>query len=153
MSMATAYDVPADKLIRKLADELKKVETITPPDWAPFVKTGRHKEKSPVEGDWWHVRAAAMLRKIYIDGPMGTTRLAAEYGGKADRGSKPNKAVRGSRSISRVTVQQLEKSQLVQKQKDGGRVVSAKARKLIDGLSTQILKDMAAQNPELSKYL
>jgi len=153
MSMATAYDVPADKLIRKLAEELKKMETIAPPDWGTFVKTGRHREKSPAENDWWHVRAAAVLRKIYLDGPMGTTRLAAEYGGKADRGSKPNKAVRGSRSISRVTVQQLEKSQLVQKQKDGGRVVSAKARKLIDGLSTQILKDMAAQNPELSKYL
>lgn len=151
--MATAYDVPADKLIRKLAEELKKMETIAPPEWAPFVKTGRHKEKSPAENDWWHVRAAATLRKIYINGPLGTTRLAAEYGGKADRGSKPNKAVRGSRSISRVTVQQLEKSQLVQKQKDGGRVVTAKARKMIDGLSTQILKDMAALNPELSKYL
>jgi small subunit ribosomal protein S19e len=151
--MATAYDVPADKLIKRLAEELKKVDTISPPDWAPFVKTGRHKEKSPVNNDWWHVRSAAVLRKIYVDGPVGTTRLAAAYGGRADRGSKPNKAVRGSRSISRHTVQQLEKSQLVQKQKDGGRVVTAKARKLIDGLSTQILKDMAAQNPELTKYL
>ncbi len=151
--MVTAFDVPADKLIPKLAEELKKVETIVPPDWAPYVKTGRHREKSPVNNDWWHTRAAAVLRKIYVDGPVGTTRLAAMYGGKADRGSKPNRAVRGSRSISRVAVQQLEKSQLVQKQKDGGRVVTAKARKLIDAMSTQILKEMAAQNPELTKYL
>lgn len=151
--MATAYDVPADKLIPKLAEELKKVEGIAPPDWAPYVKTGRHREKSPVSNDWWHVRSAAVLRKIYVKGPIGTTRLAAKYGGKADRGSKPNKAVRGSRSISRLTVQQLEKSQLVQKQKNGGRVVTAKARKMIDSLSTQILKEMAAQNPELTKYL
>ncbi len=151
--MATAYDVPAEKLIAKLAEELKKIETIAPPDWAPYVKTGRHREKSPVAVDWWHVRAAAVLRKIYVDGPIGTTRIAAKYGGKADRGSKPNKAVRGSRSISRLTVQQLEKSQLVQKQKDGGRVVTAKARKLIDLMSTQILKEMAAANPELTKYL
>jgi small subunit ribosomal protein S19e len=151
--MATAFDVPADKLIPKIADELKKVETIAPPDWAAYVKTGRHREKSPVAIDWWHTRAAAVLRKIYVDGPIGTTRLAAMYGGKADRGSKPNKAVRGSRSVSRLAVQQLEKSQLVQKQKDGGRVVTAKARKMIDAMSTQILKDMAAQNPELTKYL
>jgi len=151
--MATAFDVPADKLIPKLAEELRKMDTIVPPDWAAFVKTGRHREKSPVDSGWWHVRAAAVLRKIYVDGPIGTTRLAAEYGGKADRGSKPNKAVRGSRSISRLTVQQLEKSQLVQKQKDGGRVVTAKARKMIDNMSTQILKDMAAINPELTKYL
>lgn len=151
--MANAFDVPADRLIPRIAEELKKIETIAPPDWAAYAKTGRHREKSPVNNDWWHVRAAAVLRKIYVDGPVGTTRLAAMYGGKADRGSKPNRAVRGSRSISRVTVQQLEKSQLVQKQKDGGRVVTAKARKMIDSVSTQILKEMAAQNPELTKYL
>lgn len=151
--MVTAFDVPADKLIPKIAEELKKVETIAPPDWAAYVKTGRHREKSPVNNDWWHTRTAAVLRKIYVEGPVGTTRLAAMFGGRADRGSKPNKAVRGSRSISRMTVQQLEKSQLVQKQKDGGRVVTAKARKMIDAMSTQILKDMAAQNPELTKYL
>jgi small subunit ribosomal protein S19e len=151
--MATAFDVPADKLIPKLCEELKKVETIAPPDWAAYAKTGRHREKSPVDNDWWHTRAAAVLRKIYIEGPVGTTRLAAMYGGRADRGSKPNKAVRGSRSISRMTVQQLEKGQLVQKQKDGGRVVTAKARKMIDAISLQILKDMAAKNPELTKYL
>ena len=151
--MATAFDVPADKLIPKLAEELKKLETIAPPDWAAFVKTGRYREKSPADNNWWHVRSAAVLRKIYIEGPVGTTRLAAMFGGKADRGSKPNRAVRGSRSISRITVQQLEKSQLVQKQKDGGRVVTAKARKMIDGMSTQILKEMAALNPELTKYL
>jgi len=151
--MATAFDVPAEKLIPKIADELKKVETIAAPDWAAYAKTGRHREKSPVTVDWWHTRAAAMLRKIYVEGPIGTTRLAAMYGGKADRGSKPNRAVRGSRSVSRLAVQQLEKGQLVQKQKDGGRVVTAKARKMIDAMSTQILKDMAAQNPELTKYL
>jgi small subunit ribosomal protein S19e len=151
--MATAYDVPAEKLIPRIAEELKKIDSIVPPEWASFVKTGRHREKSPANEDWWHVRSAAVLRKIYLDGPIGTTRLAAEFGGKADRGSKPNKAVRGSRSISRMTVQQLEKSQLVQKQKDGGRVVTAKARKMIDSLSTQILKEMAAKNPELTKYL
>jgi small subunit ribosomal protein S19e len=151
--MATAFDVPANRLIPKIAEELKKLDTIKAPEWAAFVKTGRHREKSPVDNAWWYTRSAAVLRKLYIEGPMGTTRLAAAYGGRADRGSKPNKAVRGSRSISRVTVQQLEKSQLIQKERDGGRVVSSKGRKLVDNLSTQILKEMAAQNPELTKYL
>lgn len=151
--MATAFDVPANKLIPRLAEELKKIETIKPPEWAAFVKTGRHTEKSPTEEGWWFTRSAAMLRKIYVEGPVGTTRLAAMYGGSADRGSKPNKAVRGSRSISRLTVQQLEKSQLVQKEKDGGRSVTGKGRKLVDSLATQVLKEMAAQNPELTKYV
>jgi len=151
--MATAFDVPANRLIPKMADELRKIETIKAPEWAAFVKTRRHTEKSPMEEGWWYTRSAAMLRKIYIEGPIGTTRLAAMYGGTADRGSKPDKAVRGSRSISRATVQQLEKSQLVQKEKDGGRVVTAKGRKMVDSLATQVLKEMAAQNPELTKYL
>ena len=151
--MATAYDVPADKLITRLAQELGKIDTLQPPAWAIFVKTGRHREKSPAKDGWWHVRSAAVLRKIYIEGPIGTTRIAAAFGGKADRGSKPDKAVRGSRAIARTTVKQLEKSQLVQKDKDGGRVVTGKGRKLVDGLSTELLKEMAAQNPELTKYL
>jgi len=151
--MATAFDVPANRLIPRLAEELKKIETIKPPEWAFYVKTGRHREKSPVNDGWWYVRSAAVLRKLYVEGPLGTTRLAAMYGGTSDRGSKPDKAVSGSRSIARVTVQQLEKSQLIQKDKNGGRAVSSKGRKLVDNLSTQILKEMAAQNPELTKYL
>jgi small subunit ribosomal protein S19e len=151
--MATAYDVPAQKLLPRLAEELKKIETIKAPEWAAFAKTGRHREKSPVNEDWWAVRSAAVLRKIYIEGPIGSTRIAEAFGGKADRGSKPNKAVRGSRSIARRTIQQLEKSQLVQKDKDGGRVVTGKGRKLVDNVSTQLMKELAAENPELTKYL
>jgi len=151
--MPTAFDVPAEKLIVKLAEQLKGVEAVAPPEWGRYVKTGRHREKSPSNDLWWHTRAAAVLRKIYVHGPIGTTRLAAMFGGKADRGSKPDKAVRGSRSVSRATVQQLEKGQLIQKNKDGGRVVTAKGRKMVDAAAIQVLKEMAAQNPELTKYL
>lgn len=151
--MPTAFDVPAEKLIAKLAEQLKGVEAVKPPEWGRYVTTGRHREKSPADDLWWHTRTAAVLRKIYIHGPVGTTRIAAMFGGKADRGSKPDKAVRGSRSISRATVQQLEKGQLVAKDKDGGRVVTAKGRKLVDAAASQVLKEMAAQNPDLTKYL
>lgn len=151
--MATAYDVPAEKLVPRLAEELRKLDTVKPPDWAMFAKAGRHREKSPIDDGWWFVRSAAVLRKIYLDGPIGTTRLAAAFGGKADRGSKPNKAVRGSRAIARKTMKQLEASQLVQRDKNGGRAVTGKGRKLVDGLSTELLKEMATKNPELTKYL
>ena len=151
--MATAYDVPAGKLLPPLAEELRKIEAIKPPEWAVFAKTGRHREKSPTSDDWWFIRSAAVLRKVYVYGPIGTTRIAEAFGGKADRGSKPNKAVRGSRSIARLTIQQLETGQLIQKDKDGGRVVTGKGRKLVDNVSTQLLKELAAENPELTKYL
>ena len=51
--MTTAYDVPAELLIRKTADKLMKLENCKAPEWAPFVKTGIHKEKAPLEKDWW----------------------------------------------------------------------------------------------------
>jgi len=45
--MASIYDVNAEKLIKKAAEELKK--DIKMPEWAKFVKTGAGKERPPVE--------------------------------------------------------------------------------------------------------
>ena len=93
--MVTVYDVPAEQLIIKTAQKLKENDKIVPPDWAEFVKTGRHTERAPSQDDWWYTRAASIMRKLYVKGPMGSSKLAAEYGGYADRGSMPNKAVKG----------------------------------------------------------
>ena len=54
--MTTVYDIPADILIRQVAEELKKNPQIQPPDWAAFAKTGVHKEMPPENDDWWYVR-------------------------------------------------------------------------------------------------
>ena len=45
--MAKVFDVPADDLISKLSDQLKKDKKINPPEWASYVKTGTHTEKIP----------------------------------------------------------------------------------------------------------
>ncbi len=34
--MTTVYDIPADMLIRQVAEELEKNSQIQPPDWAAF---------------------------------------------------------------------------------------------------------------------
>ena len=136
--MVTAYDVPAEKLIALTAAKLREINTIKPPEWAEFVRTGRHTEKAPSQKDWWYTRAASVLRKVYILGPIGTSRLAEEYGGFADRGSRPNKAVKGSRNIARKCVMQLEAGGLVAKSKNKGRVVTAKGQKMLDGTAKEI---------------
>ncbi|MGD1060951.1 MAG: 30S ribosomal protein S19e [Methanomassiliicoccales archaeon] len=136
--MVTAYDVPADKLIAMTAAKLREIDTIKPPEWAEFVRTGRHTEKAPVQKDWWYTRAASILRKVYMLGPIGTSRLAEEYGGFADRGSRPNRAVKGSRNIARKCIMQLEASGLVAKNKNKGRVITAKGQKMLDGLAKEI---------------
>ncbi|HLB68515.1 MAG TPA: 40S ribosomal protein S19, partial [Thermoplasmata archaeon] len=73
----TLYDAPAGPLIERLANHLKQDDKLAPPEWAPFARTGVHTEKAPDRPDWWYTRTAAILRKIYILGPIGTSRLAA----------------------------------------------------------------------------
>ncbi|MEI6795666.1 MAG: 30S ribosomal protein S19e [Methanomassiliicoccales archaeon] len=141
--MVTVYDVPSDKLIERTAVKMKELGTIVPPEWADFVKTGRHTEKAPLQPDWWYTRAASVLRKVYINGPIGTSRLSAEYGGAADRGARPNHAVKGSRSVARKLLMQLEASGLVAKDKNNGRVVTAKGRSLLDNTSKEVADAMA----------
>jgi small subunit ribosomal protein S19e len=148
--MTTVYDVPADPLIRKAASKLKAETAIAPPAWAPFVTTGIHAEKPPVEADWWHTRAAAVLRKVYVMGPVGTERLRSEFGGSRDRGAKPNRAKKGSGSVIRESLQQLEKAGLVEPVKGAGRRVSAKGRSLLDNTAHEVRNEL--QIPGLDKY-
>ena len=79
--MVRVHDVPADKLIKALAEHLKRVPELEPPQWAPFVKTGSHAERPPQQADWWYTRAASLLRKVYIQGPVGIQKLESAYGG------------------------------------------------------------------------
>lgn len=148
--MTTVYDVPADPLIRKTAAKLKGEKTIAPPAWAPYATTGIHAEKPPVEADWWQTRAAAVLRKVYVMGPIGTERLRAEFGGPRDRGAKPNRAKKGSGSVVREALQQLEKAGLVEGVKGSGRRVSAKGRSLLDNTAHEVRAELAI--PGLEKY-
>ena len=150
--MTTVYDVPATPLIQSVAQKLKAEKAIAPPQWAPFVTTGIHAEKPPVEADWWHVRAAAVLRKVYVMGPVGTERLRSEFGGSRDRGAKPNRAKKGSGSVVRESLQQLEKAGLVQSVKGEGRIVSAKGRSLLDNAAHEVRKTVQETVPGLAKY-
>lgn len=68
--MVTVYDVPAEKLILKVSEKLKENDKIVPPEWAEFAKTGIHTERAPVQQDWWYTRAASIMRKLYVKGPM-----------------------------------------------------------------------------------
>ena len=140
--MVTVYDVPPEKLIAKTAAQLKQMDTIQAPDWAEFVKTGMHTEKAPLQQDWWFTRTASVLRKVYLIGPVGSSRLAAEYGGFVDRGSRPNRAVKGSRAIARRCLIQLEKSGLVAKDKKNGRVITPRGQALLDKMSKEVYDEI-----------
>ncbi len=151
--MTTPYEVPPDSLIKQLAEDFKKDAAVKPPAWAPYVKTGIHREKSPLEADWWYGRLAAVLRKVYIRGPVGTERLAAEFGGNRDGGSAPKHPRQGSRSIVRECLQQLEKMGYVRTLERKGRIVTPKGQALLDKRSRDILAKLSTERKELQKYL
>ena len=137
--MVTVYDVPAEPLILNVAEKLKENSKIVPPEWAEFAKTGIHTERAPVQPDWWYTRAASVLRKLYVKGPMGTSKLSAEYGGYRDRGAKPNRAVKGSRNIVRKCLMQLQDAGLlVEAENKQGRKISPAGQKLRDNAAKEV---------------
>ncbi|MFC2136337.1 30S ribosomal protein S19e [Bacteroidota bacterium] len=126
------FNVQQEELIKKTAEELKKL--IHMPSWAPFVKTGTHKDRPPVDADWWYVRAAAVLRTIYLVGPVGVSKLRVKYGGKKNRGMKPEKFTKGSGSVIRKVLQQLEEAKLIKQakiKKHKGRVITPKGKSVL----------------------
>ena len=145
--MTTVFDVPADLLIEKVAEEFKDNDKINSPAWSNFVKTGVHKERKPENADWWYVRTASIIRRVYIDGPVGVMSLRTFYGGKKDRGVRPEVFRKGSGSIIRTALHQLEDAGFVEKV-EGGRVVTPAGRSFLDKTSAEIIRDI----PELEKF-
>ena len=151
--MPTPYDVPASLLIERLAKYLKdNVEAVKPPSWAPYVKTGVCKERAPDNPDWWYIRCASILRKIYLKGPIGVQRLRSEYGDRKDRGVRPEHTMKGSGAIIRNALQQLEAAGLVKTIDKEGRAITPKGQKILDILSTEIKRELEKKIPELKIY-
>ncbi len=142
--MTTILRANPQKLIAKAAEELKKQKLVQPPVWSKFVKTGHHNERLPENPDWWFVRSASILRQISKLGPIGTEKLRTKYGGKKNRGHKPEHVYKASGSVIRKILQQLDKSQLTkQTQKDvhKGRILTPKGISLLDKLAVAIVKE------------
>ncbi len=151
--MTTVHDVPADILIQRLSDYIKgNIEEVTPPVWAAYVKTGSHVERAPYDPDWWYVRTASMLRKLYLSGPIGVSRLRKKYGGRKRGGAKPAHFGKAGGNILRSILQQLETAGLASKADNRGRVVSPKGMSLLDALSAQIKRELNREKPELREY-
>lgn len=118
----------------KLIAEVKKIKEVQAPEWAPFVKTGASKERPPVELDWWYTRVASVLGKVAKYGPVGTNRLAKQYGGRKNRGHRPDKKCSASRNIVRKSLQQLESAGLIQQVEKPcfGKVLTKAGKELIN---------------------
>ena len=122
------------KFNQACAKELKSVKEIAAPEWSRFAKTGTHKKFPPREDDWWHTRAASILRRLYLDGPVGVEKLRTFYGGRKDRGHKPERFKKSGGSHIRKIMQQLEAAGFVQKSetKQKGRILTKKGLEFVN---------------------
>lgn len=150
--MVKVFDVPADIFIERLAEQLKKNSKIQPPSWAQFVKTGSHAERVPQSKDWWYVRCASLLRKVYIHGPIGLSDLKSAYGGRKQVGYSLAYHRDAGGAIIRKALQQLESAGYITKANSKGRIPTQEGMKKLDSLSKEIHKELVKISPELKRY-
>jgi small subunit ribosomal protein S19e len=151
--MVTLYDVPTEELIDAVAEELR--DEVDEPGWTAFAKTGSYAELPPEQEEFFHRRAASVLRTVAVDGPVGVERLRTRYGSKASGSTRfrvaPGHRVDGSGNLIRTILQELEAADLVERPPDGeGRVVTGRGRSLLDSTAGDVLEEL--DRPELERY-
>jgi len=137
--MVSVIDVDAQELIQRTAKELEKLKEIKPPEWSRFAKTGVHKERPPTQANWWWLRAASVLRRIYLE-QKGVSRLRTVYGGRKRRGHKPEHKYRASGAVIRKVLQQLESAGFVKIEKKKGRVITPKGQSFLNKIAREMRK-------------
>lgn len=142
------YDVPATELIEEVAEELKA--RMQQPEFVKWVKSGAHRERAPLRPNWWYVRAASILYRVYRDGPVGTESLRTYYGGKRNRGVKPEKFKKASGKIIRTCLQALEKEGLIKKEKKG-RGISSKGESFLAKKAKEVAGKLKEKKPKLEE--
>ena len=149
--MVNVREVPPELLMKQLTEEFKK-KKLEVPEWTDSLKAGIHREKSWEEPDWFYTRLASTLRKVYVKGPIGISKLSEDYGGRVDRGSQRYHPGKGSRYIVRQMLQTLEKLGYVKKEKRG-RIIAPAGASILDKASMEAMKSLAQSDPSLEKYL
>jgi small subunit ribosomal protein S19e len=149
--MVSARDVPSARLISVLAEQVRSIPEVKEPEWALFVKTGSHAERPPTDSGWWFTRAASLLRKLYLHGPIGLSDLERAYGGTKALAYFPKHHRDAGGSSIRNVLKQLEQAELVAKTPKG-RVLTPKGRAMLDKASKGIFVSMSEADKSLARY-
>ncbi len=149
--MVSVHDVPSGKLIPALAEQVKGLPGLEEPDWARMVKTGSHAERPPTNSEWWFTRAASIMRKLYLHGPVGLGDLERAYGGSKALHYFPKHHRDAGGSSIRKILKQLEQADLVSKTPKG-RVLTPKGRAMLDRVSKDVFAALSGDNKALARY-
>ena len=133
--MANVFDVKGSQLVSVAAQRLK--EKVKKPDYINYVKSGANKERPPMDPDFYYVRTASILRQVYLNGPVGVSRLKTRYGSsKGHRVHRHHHQTAGG-SIIRDAMMALETAGYVKKTKKG-RVITPQGKSFLDKISKEI---------------
>lgn len=141
----SVFDVPTGELINAIAEDLEKKFKVKQPEFVPFVKTGQNRERAPVQRNWYYLRMASLLYRVYKEGPVGVGSLRTYYGGKKNRGRKRHKFRKASGKIIRKALQQLEELGFIKKDKKG-RVIAPKGQSYLTKKANELKRKLIEQN-------
>ena len=134
--MTICKDIPSEKFVFAFAAHLKEEGCIKVPEIAKFIKTGISRQYSPMDPDWYYIRAAALLRRLYSRSNIGVKSFANIYGKGEKNTVLPQHFKAGARGIPRDILQQLEAAGYVAK--GNGRALTSKGRKMMDQFSKNL---------------
>jgi len=149
------FDVPATDLIEAVATDLQNEFKMEKPAFTDYVKTGCSRERAPQREDWYYVRMASVLYRIYKEGPLGVGSLRTYYGGRKNRGVKPHHFRKASGKVIRQGLQDLEKAGLIKKAEKGrsispkGHSYLVKKSKVVKALVEEKKKGLVRKKSEL----
>jgi small subunit ribosomal protein S19e len=138
----SVYELSSQEYNLKLAEALKNIPEFKEPEWVKFVKSSPSKERPIEDENFWHKRAASILRQIYKKGIVGVNRLRTKYGSKKNRGYKPERFMKAGGKIIRTILQQCDKAGFTEsireikgtKEKRPGRKLTPKGKKFLEEL-------------------
>ena len=141
--MSNIYEINSQEYNLKLAKALKKISEFKQPIWSQYVKSGPAKERPIEDPDFWHKRAASILRQIYKKKVLGVNRLRTKYGSKKNRGMKPEKFKKASGKIIRTILQQSDAAGFTEvakpikgvRSKKPGRQLTQKGKEFLEGIN------------------
>ncbi len=142
MEKNPVYEMDPQKYNKLLAEALRKIPEFEKPEWVSFVKSGPAKERPIDTVDFWHQRAASILRQLYRKKTIGVNRLRTKYGSRKNRGMRPERFVRAGGKIIRVILQQADKAgftEIVKKikgvrERKPGRQLTEKGKKFLESI-------------------
>mmetsp|Transcript_18015 Transcript_18015/g.30285 ORF Transcript_18015/g.30285 Transcript_18015/m.30285 type:complete len:152 (-) Transcript_18015:107-562(-) len=136
----TVRDVKAMDFINAYAEVLKNNDKFVVPKWADLVKTGVHKELAPYDPDWYFVRAAAIVRKVYLRQGTGVGALRKRFGGNYRRGAAPERHQDAAGGLIRSILITLDDLKITEKTEKGGRRISRIGQQALDLVAGQVAR-------------